>query len=45
MDKDSDNQVQMHEYSSEWDDKKLKEFYAIDKNRDGVITPTEWKAK
>jgi hypothetical protein len=45
LDKDSDNQVQMHEFASEWDDVKLKEFYAIDKNRDGVITPAEWKAK
>lgn len=45
LDKDSDNQVQMHEYSSDWDDKKLKEFYEIDTNRDGVITPTEWQNK
>jgi len=45
LDKDKDNQVQMHEYSSSWDDKKLKEFYKIDTNRDGVITSTEWKSK
>ena len=45
LDKDSDNQVQMHEYSSDWDDKKVKEYYAYDTNRDGVITSAEWKAK
>ncbi|MDA8563489.1 hypothetical protein N9L06_03450 [Mariniblastus sp.] len=45
LDKDKDHQVQMHEYSSDWDDKKLKEFYEIDKNHDGVITTSEWKAQ
>lgn len=45
LDANSDAQVQMHEYSSDWDDGKLEEFYAIDKNRDGVITPAEWKSR
>jgi Ca2+-binding EF-hand superfamily protein len=42
LDVNSDRQVQMHEYSSEWDEEKVAEFYAKDKNGDGVITLKEW---
>jgi hypothetical protein len=35
----------MHEFSTEWDDKKVEEFYEKDKNGDGVITAKEWSAK
>ncbi len=45
LDANSDAQVQMHEYSTEWDDGKLAEFYAIDKNHDGVITESEWRSR
>ena len=45
LDSNSDNQVQMHEYSEEWDDEMVAEFYAKDKNSDGVITLKEWSSK
>ncbi len=45
LDKDQDNRVEMHEFSTEWDDKKVEEFYEKDKNGDGVITAKEWSAK
>ena len=45
LDANEDAQVQMHEYSSDWDEGKLDEFYSIDKNRDGVITASEWKLR
>jgi hypothetical protein len=35
----------MHEYSSKWDDKTVKEFYEKDKNGDGVITLKEWTSR
>jgi len=45
FDKNEDRQVQMHEYSSKWDDKTVEEFYEKDKNGDGVITLKEWSSK
>ncbi len=45
LDANEDNQVQMHEFSEEWDDKKVEEFYEKDKNGDGVITLREWNDK
>lgn len=45
FDKNEDSQVQMHEYSSKWDDKTVKEFYEKDKNGDGVITLREWTSR
>ena len=45
FDKNEDSQVQMHEYSSKWDDKTVKEFYEKDKNGDGVITLKEWTSR
>ncbi len=45
LDKDEDNRVEMHEFSSDWDDKKVAEFYEKDKNGDGIITAKEWSSK
>jgi Ca2+-binding EF-hand superfamily protein len=45
LDANQNNQVEMHEFSSEWDEKKLAEFYEKDKNGDGVITLREWSGK
>ena len=45
LDKNKDNQVEMHEFASEWDDQKAAEFFQKDKNRDGVITSREWNLK
>jgi Ca2+-binding EF-hand superfamily protein len=41
-DLDGNGMIEMHEYSDEWNDKILEEFYQKDKNRDGVITRQEW---
>jgi hypothetical protein len=35
----------MHEFSKDWDDEKIAEFYEKDKNGDGVITLLEWAAR
>jgi Ca2+-binding EF-hand superfamily protein len=45
LDKNGDNQVEMHEFASEWDDQKADEFFKKDKNRDGVITSREWNSQ
>lgn len=45
MDINENNQIEMHEFSSDWDDDKIAEFYAKDKNGDGVITLKEWSEK
>ena len=42
LDANGDNQIQMHEFSDEWDDDVVAEYYQADKNRDGVITADEW---
>lgn len=42
LDANGDNQVQMHEFSDEWDEEVVAEYYEADKNRDGVITAAEW---
>jgi Ca2+-binding EF-hand superfamily protein len=36
--------IEMHEFSEEWNDEKLAEYYQLDTNRDGVITRREWEA-
>lgn len=42
LDTNFDGQVQMHEFSKEWDGDVLAEFQAKDANGDGVITSAEW---
>jgi len=44
LDANSNNQIEMHEFADEWSEEKLAEFYAKDKNGDGVITLEEWNA-
>lgn len=39
----SDRQLQMYEFASDWDDKTVDEFKTKDLNDDGVITEEEWK--
>ncbi len=41
-DANNDRQLQMHEFSQEWDDNVVKEFDSKDRNGDGVITENEW---
>ena len=43
-DTNGDRQLQMVEFSQEWDDEIVKEFEEKDLNGDGVITEAEWKA-
>ena len=45
LDKNGNNQVEMHEFASEWSDQKAAEYFKKDKNRDGVITSREWNSK
>lgn len=45
LDSNADKRVQMHEFSEDWDEKKIEEFYAKDKNGDGVITLREWSER
>jgi Ca2+-binding EF-hand superfamily protein len=45
LDANANRSVEMHEFSSDWDEKKIAEFYAKDKNGDGVITLEEWAGK
>ena len=40
-DLDGDGQLAMSEYTSEWNQQRIEEFYTWDANRDGVITLTE----
>lgn len=40
-DLDSDGQITMSEYTSDWTDARVVEFYAWDQNGDGVITTSE----
>lgn len=42
-DVNGDRQLQMFEFSQEWDDETVKEFEEKDHNGDGVITEAEWK--
>ena len=42
LDANQDNRIHMHEYSDEWDDETVAEFYEKDKNGDGLITLEEW---
>lgn len=42
LDSNADRHVQMHEFSTDWDEEKIAQFYAKDKNGDGVITLEEW---
>ncbi len=44
LDTNQNNQIEMHEFSTDWDDEKLAQFYAKDKNGDGVITQREWNS-
>lgn len=36
--------IEMHEFSEQWSEEKLEEFYQIDTNQDGVISRREWQA-
>ena len=40
-DSNSDGQIAMHEYASQWNDGLIKEFFEFDLNSDGVITLAE----
>jgi Ca2+-binding EF-hand superfamily protein len=42
LDRDGDGQIEMWEYSTTWNDAKIREFQSLDLNGDGVITPEEW---
>jgi Ca2+-binding EF-hand superfamily protein len=44
-DENGDGQVQMHEFTNQWNEEKLKEFQELDINGDGVITNAENRAK
>lgn len=44
-DKNKNGQIEMAEFASEWTLSKVEEFYEKDKNRDGIITASEWNAK
>ena len=41
-DTNNDGQLQMVEFSDEWDEGKVEEFKEKDRNGDGVITEKEW---
>ncbi|MFK7770227.1 MAG: hypothetical protein AB8B55_23655 [Mariniblastus sp.] len=45
LDDNENKRVEMHEFSKDWDDKKVKEFYEKDKNGDGIITIDEWNER
>lgn len=45
LDANKDSQIHMHEYSKEWNDEIVAEFYEKDKNGDGIISSKEWSAK
>jgi Ca2+-binding EF-hand superfamily protein len=45
VDKNSDGQIQMHEFTEDWDEQKLAEFKSKDLNGDGVITQAEWMGR
>ncbi|WP_419189451.1 hypothetical protein [Stieleria marina] len=40
-DTNTDGQIAMSEYASEWNDQVVADFFTWDTNRDGVITPSE----
>ncbi len=41
-DANGDRQVEMSEYATEWNQEKVEEFYALDRNGDGAITLAEF---
>ena len=43
-DKNKDGQIAMSEYSGQWNEKTLAEYYVYDKNRDGLVTVAEVQA-
>ncbi len=45
LDTNKDGQVQMSEFSGDWDEAKVEEFEAKDVNGDGLITPEEWSGQ
>jgi len=44
-DTNKDGQLQMHEFSKDWDAETLEEFKQKDKNNDGIITRSEWTGR
>jgi hypothetical protein len=44
-DLNNDGQLQMAEFSDEWDEETINEFEEKDSNNDGVITEKEWRGK
>ena len=44
-DTNKNGQIEMSEFASNWTLEKVEEFYAKDKNRDGIITASEWNKK
>ncbi len=45
LDKNSDGQIQMAEFSSTWDEATLQKFRKTDKDEDGIISADEWAAR
>jgi len=45
LDKNENGQIEMGEFTSDWNEDKVKEFYSKDTNRDGIITRSEWESK
>lgn len=45
LDENENKQIEMHEYSNDWDDEKVKAFYKKDKNNDGIISLEEWNGR
>ena len=43
LDRNENRQIEMAEFGDDWDRKLVLEFYDKDKNRDGVITMSEWQ--
>lgn len=41
-DTNEDGVIQMAEYSKKWDDDMMDEYFSIDSDQDGLITPKEW---
>lgn len=45
LDKNSDGQIQMAEFSSTWDEETLQKFRKADKDDNGIITADEWASR
>ena len=45
LDKNSDGQIQMSEFSSTWDEETLQKFRTADVDQDGIISADEWSSR